>query len=605
VCVAVVATLAACSALPPASPIPAELDAQVELFGSEVARLRALPQLREVPAGIQSEDELRASMQSLMREEWGEPEQALERAYKQFGLIPREIDLLEYLIDLYTGQIAGYYDPKQGRFFIKERRDPALVALEGETDDDATSGTELQFVISHEFVHALQDQHFDLVALDERFTDESDRSTAISGLIEGDAMLGAIDHLAWRVGLPVSAVSPLGRLATAIVGRSASQSVGAIPADDASEAEAAQVRQLSEAPPVIATNLTFPYVEGMAFASALRSEFGQAALDEAFRDPPESTEQILYPERYFDRRDHPANIELPAPPEGFRASPSQTLGMLDLSVLLDTFVGNARAARGWDGDRFALWAPDAPGGANATPGRSSPEALLVWVSSWDSVREARRFERVYAQALRAKRGDTEFEIRRESDVVRVVEGGTAASRAAAMQTLDASRIERDPSERPRPGLLERALTWPLRLERLDRVRSAQVLGGNALALRAHVSGYRFTLGRGAVLRSELTPDRSAHSIALGLVWCSSDRLHEYFAAVIPGLMSFQKRGSEADSRMELHLGQTLLLPSLLRWRREEQLTRISLAGLIRLKLGPSVPRGERVSLFLGRIPLPF
>ncbi len=583
----------ACSSLPPSSPVPDALGDRVRVYGSEVSKLRGLPQLREVPAGIQSEAELRSSMQTLMRAEWDEEEQTLEEAYKLFGLIPGKLDLLQYLVDLYTGQVAGYYDPKSGRFFIRDLPPGAPAEADPATESsERSTGAAQQFVISHEFTHALQDQHFDLAAMDERYARQADRATAIAGLTEGDAMLAAIDHLAWRTGLPVSAVSPLGRAATVVVGRTATSTVGS---GDSPEAQ-----QLRDAPAVISTNLTFPYVEGMNFASAIRSEFGQAALDSAFRDPPDSTEQILYPERYIDRRDRPAEIQLIAPPLGFTASLDQTLGMLDLRVLLETYIGSTRAAEGWDGDRFAIWRSD----PSASDGGEPLPPLLVWVSAWDSEREAARFSRTYARVLEAKRGDDHFAITRIGDVVAVVEGAPADQVQPYASELLRSSVTRDPNERPRPSLLERALRWPAAFERLDRVNQAKLLGGSVLSLRYHDAGYRFSLASGILLGSERTPDRSSHSLALGLIWCSQDRLHEYFAATVPVLFSYQRRGVEGDLRRELQLGQTVLLPSLLRWQASTAETRWSLLGLIAGRIGPSVPRGERVRLLFGYIPLP-
>jgi len=574
------AFIAGCSTLPPSVEMPADLTASVNLYGAEVAALRELRVIEPVPAGIQSESELRASMQSLLIEEWSSDDDAVEAAYKVFGLIPKQMDLKQYLIEFYTGQVAGYYDPKRGSFFIKS--DDASPS--GDADDDSNEDGDRQFVIAHEFAHALQDQHFDLDAIDERFKGEADRATAVQALTEGDAMLAGLDHLVWRMGLPLSSVSPIGRIATRLVGLSAASGVGA--SDDP------QAEQLRTAPEVISTNLTFPYVEGMAFASALRSELGQAGLDAAFRDPPDSTEQILYPERYLDRRDRPVQIELAPPPAGWGSSRPQTLGMLDLRVLLRTFASGDSAAEGWDGDRFALWEID------------GAEPLLAWVTVWDSIAQARRFERAYTRALQKKRGDDRFAVVRQDDVVSVIEGAEPSDALFWATGLLESRITRDPRDKPPLSALARIARWPASYAQLDRALEVSALGGRLTRLRLHDGGYSFSLVNGLALLLERTPDRSAASTALGLLWTSSDRLHAYRAATIPGLLSFQRRGSGEDARFELHLGQTLILPSVIRWRSEPDATRVSLFGIIATAFGPEIPRGERVKLFFGWLPLP-
>lgn len=544
---------AACTLLPAQAPPPDSLEESVALYGKEVAALRDLSIEREVPAGVQSEEELRASMRTLLEEEWGPEDDESERAYKLFGLIPPSMDLQSYLIDLYTAQVAGYYDPKSKRFYIRTG--------DGAAPENEASGA---FVIAHEFTHALQDQHFDLLALDESLKTRGDQALAVQALTEGDAMLAGIDHFLWQAGVPMSAVSPLGRTLLSVIGSSAS---GLPSGDDP------QSKQLRDAPPVLRENLTFPYVDGMAFSAALRSEFGQAALDRAFaEDVPDSSEQIFHPERYIDRRDRPVAITLAAPPEGYTATSDQTLGMLDLRVMLESYLGSARAAEGWDGDRYVIWQAE---GAD----------VLAWVSAWDREGQARRFERAYLRLLERKRGDGRFAVARRGLVVAAVEGIDAERAAAEAERLLESRIERAPDDRVPLALWQRALRFPLAFERLDRVRQLSVLGGSLIQLRFHEGGHLFELASGLALASERTPDRSSFSTLAGLIWASSDRTHDYRAATFPILFSFHSR----DQRSVFELLDLGLLPAVFSVRTDGGQVRLALLGLLRTSFGKPTP----------------
>lgn len=69
-----------------------------------------------------------------------------EMAWKLFGLIPDSLQLRPFLLDLLTEQIVGYYDPQT----------KVLYVVEGAAEDMAG------MVVSHELIHALQDQYVNL-----------------------------------------------------------------------------------------------------------------------------------------------------------------------------------------------------------------------------------------------------------------------------------------------------------------------------------------------------------------------------------------------------------------------------------------------------------
>src|SRR5438876_3216229 len=69
-----------------------------------------------------------------------------QAAYRMFGLLPDTLDLRATLVDLYTEQVAGYFDPDSATLYVAADVDSPLVRM----------------TVSHELIHALQAQYLDL-----------------------------------------------------------------------------------------------------------------------------------------------------------------------------------------------------------------------------------------------------------------------------------------------------------------------------------------------------------------------------------------------------------------------------------------------------------
>ncbi len=94
------------------------------------------------------------------------------------------------------------------------------------------------------------------------------------------------------------------------------------------------------------------------FVVDLVSEGGIAELNQAYGDPPSTSEQVYHTFRYFERE--PAReVALPAPSvSGFDEVESGTFGEWGLRALLSDGVSSARqleAATGWGGDGYRIW----------------------------------------------------------------------------------------------------------------------------------------------------------------------------------------------------------------------------------------------------------
>jgi hypothetical protein len=141
---------------------------------------------------------------------------------------------------------------------------------------------------------------------------------------------------------------------------------------------------LAGIPRLLVRQLEFPYAEGLLFATALFQQGGWEAVDAAYASPPDSTEQVIHPEKYATR-EAPVAVEPDITPatlgEGWSEAASDTVGELGIATWLEsagpTIARDASA--GWGGDRVVLLeGPD--------------DAWLVdWITSWDSPADAEAF----------------------------------------------------------------------------------------------------------------------------------------------------------------------------------------------------------------------
>lgn len=243
-----------------------------------------------------------------------------EAALKHLGLIPDTLDLHALLVNVYTEQIAGFYDPDSAALFI-----PA--------DADTTS---LRFfVISHELVHALQDQYASIDSVMHQ-RHQNDRLAAGQAIFEGQATIAQIQIL-----MP-------------------EQNIQAMPPLWDSRAPVAMQQQqmpvFAHAPLWVKETLIFPYLAGGDFVRWFDSTYpGQQPYGKLM---PVSTAQILHPERY-------AAHELPVPiafvQGGEPPRYEDDLGEFETRLVLQQALGSEDQAEalssGWMGDRYAVFGP--------------------------------------------------------------------------------------------------------------------------------------------------------------------------------------------------------------------------------------------------------
>jgi len=127
--------------------------------------------------------------------------------------------------------------------------------------------------------------------------------------------------------------------------------------------------------------LVFPYLRGQEFCAALFDRGGYEKVSAAYANPPNSTSQILHPEKYLaSPREDPIAIEWSSlPVKGEPPVADNTVGEMGIRILftewLDAPTGE-QAADGWRGDRYLYFA-----GGKA----------LLWKSVWANTKDASEF----------------------------------------------------------------------------------------------------------------------------------------------------------------------------------------------------------------------
>ncbi len=349
-------------------------------------RYDSLPKPRIVdPAQLQ-----RAFAREQGRDEHPAQEKASVAALSLLGLLPPNFDI-DRASAAIASDIAGAYDPANGRLYILREpslRNPALV----------------EFVLSHELDHALEDQRFGLPDL-EGLSD--DRALAEQALVEGSATEAMILYAARFIDLADLL--------------KATQEPALLQGD-----------RFGELPDLIKAEENFAYLGGRKFVDSLR-DLGRewSLVNIALRGrPPLSTAQVMHPFKYLSyERPQPVAVN-PGRVlgSGWRQLGGGVLGEFDSLQMLragnDVRVAR-RAAAGWAGQRLEIWRR---GSAPCElPCRARDALVAAW--RWEhrvDVLQFSRAMRAYLRELGAKPT--------EGTGVWSLRGGSVALASAGLRT---------------------------------------------------------------------------------------------------------------------------------------------------------------------------
>lgn len=345
-----------------AQPDKAALNSTEEIL-KVVSRLRALDIKQSVKSSFKTKDEIEQSVIRDLDENTPPAEfEASQKTLLKLGLVSKTFRLREYVVQLLREQVAGFYEPKTKEFYLA-----AWLPL-----------SDQKRVIAHELVHALQDQHFNLRRFEDWPKGDSDAELAAHALVEGEATLVMIEYDFEQQGMKLD-MNKIGALTDNMIEQDAGSDAKAYPV-------------LANAPKVLKENLQFPYLYGAGFVGAVLKNRSWSALDKTYSSLPESTEQIMHPERFLVR-DRPVKISIPdlggVLGDQWKNADGDVNGEFGYLVALAEFVSRRTArgaAAGWGGDRYALYENKATGGM-----------VLVQYTTWDTENDAREFFDAYAE----------------------------------------------------------------------------------------------------------------------------------------------------------------------------------------------------------------
>jgi hypothetical protein len=301
---------------------------------------------------------------------------------RTIGLIPQNADLKATWMALLENQVGGFYDTETKTMHLVARAGlPPFVE---------------RIMLAHELTHALDDQYVDLEGFTkprENGTEDLDLTT--EAVVEGSATALMMQYTAQAM----------------MAGRMDQKAL-----QQFAQEEAERSKVFLDAPRYFSATLG-SYICGTQFLArgqmmALILAPDNKAIGEALmaarKDPPQSTEQILHPDKYWDgaKRDQPIVIDDAAAAKwlalpGHSIVHADTIGEMLIAILTSPRGANPNlqtmptseawtnaAAAGWGGDRFYLLAS----GDNADAARADLKNLKgVWVTAWDTPKDRDEF----------------------------------------------------------------------------------------------------------------------------------------------------------------------------------------------------------------------
>lgn len=290
-----------------------------------------------------------------------------------FGLLPADFDLKNFYNELYSEQIAGFYDQDTGKIFV----------LKG-----TKFGGSEKITYAHEFTHVLQDQTFKfdegLNYNEEALDADSERFAAIQALIEGDA---SQTEILW-----------FQTYASVFDYRDVMKSY-----------ENYSSPILDTAPPFMELDLYFPYEYGFRFVEHLYEQGGFDSVNSAYHNVPLSTEQIMHPERYPG--DKPIYVDLESFEEKLGPNwvelDKNTMGEWSTYLILSQAHDPSfqlpedqakLAVEGWGGDAYSIYHNE-----------ETDEMIFIMDSVWDTSLDADEFAAALTQYANLRWGTASSE----------------------------------------------------------------------------------------------------------------------------------------------------------------------------------------------------
>lgn len=309
----------------------------------------------------------------------------------QFDYIKEGEDIFDIYRQSLAGSVGGFYLPERNTYYVvinENNTMPINLPINDRLDD---------LTAIHELTHALQDMNYDFDKLDKQIlqdnsTTNEDASMALMSLIEGDAtftmfLFAVLD----KIYSNKKHEKPSDKLIKTQLNLM-KLFLGDFKAFDFSEN--------GKIPPYLAKAWSFQYMAGAMFVLNLYMDGGYEEINKAFnKQLPVSTEQIIHYDKYKSK-DEPEEIIIGDLTKSILSDTDwglaeyNTLGEVNIYILLDQYRGRLRNNRvtkahtGWDGDKYHYYLNS-----------KSDDDFIVWLSAWDSEKDAGEFMNAYVSTL--------------------------------------------------------------------------------------------------------------------------------------------------------------------------------------------------------------
>ena len=337
-----------------------EREAVVARTMARVERVRGLEFKQSVPVSVISRAEYRNRSRGNSSGGSGRPQDPWnDQVWEALLIIGEDSGSSESIGDTLSTTVQGYYSPSQDEIVIVSPTETPQV-------DRRT--------LSHELVHALQDQHFGLNGS----AKTQDTQLSRQGVTEGEANYVRV-----------------------LYERRCGDGWGCIALPDRTSDGGESSDGGSQEPSYnegLFTVLYQPYVTGPRFIDQVRADGGWGAVDALHDDFPDSTEQVLHPEKYPDEK--PVNVSVADRSTDewsrFDHDPvGDTVGETSVYAMMyhngqtegDRYSYESDISAGWGGDLVVPY-------RNGSGGYG-----YVWETRWDTEEDATEFERAYRAAL--------------------------------------------------------------------------------------------------------------------------------------------------------------------------------------------------------------
>ncbi|MFB6155124.1 MAG: Hvo_1808 family surface protein [Haloferacaceae archaeon] len=380
----------------------AELEAYVARSMARVEYIRDREFKERVPVSVLSRAEYRNQSANQTRNgpygAWN------NQVWEALFVVGEQTDVQKELGSTVGSSVLGFYSPREDAIQI------ITDTPDSPTIDNAT--------LVHELTHAMQDQYYNLSS-PTYSAPTQDGDLATNGVVEGEANYVEERYRQHCQSDWECVATPSG------------DGGGGGPGPN----------------PGILLTLLQPYSDGPVYVDHLRDRGGWDAVDAKFRHPPNSSEQIIH---LTDDAPRPISYTDEAT-GGWRLFPSQgqngsdTVGEASIYVMLwyqartygadtvnprdlfdasgpyDLYDYESTPSSGWANDRVFPYHRGTGDGADYG---------YVWVTEWDTTRDAREFEQAYRAILAAhdarQRSDGVYVVRNDpwADAFRVVRNGT-------------------------------------------------------------------------------------------------------------------------------------------------------------------------------------